>query len=527
MNSMKRLVIPVMATISMLSCSHPCTVAENDGPLSWGDQGNGTYINPVLVADYSDPDVIRVGDTFYMVASDFHFMGMQILKSADLVNWEFVTRLYDRLDFPQYDDMEGYSHGSWAPSIRYHDGKFYVYFCTPTEGLFMTCANNPEGPWSELLFVHKGDEDCGWEDPCPFWDEDGQAYLGRSQLGAGPIILHKMSADGTELLDDGVEIYNGDVAEGTKFLKKDGWYYLLIPEGGVSSGYQVALRSRNIYGPYERRVVLEQGMTDINGPHQGGFVDAPDGSWWFMHFQHTDALGRIVHLQPVHWADCWPVVGVDIDRNGIGEPVHCWTMPVTGGSISKPASSDDFSSVELGTQWQFNHNPVNDGWSLSENPGKLTIHALKADTFREARNTFTQKMMGFTGTITVKLETADIAEGQHSGLAFMGADEFIIGVRKIDGKTEVYRENYSNETYSPDGEVPFRGKRIWLRCTYDTASGTGSMSYSSNGDEFISLGSNVKPSYGWWKGPRPGIFCYNTIEDAGDGIFDDFKYDFD
>lgn len=509
-----------------MSCGNQPSIAVVDGPVSWGDQGDGTYVNPILVADYSDPDVIRVGDTFYMVASDFHFMGIQILESKDLVNWKFITQVYERLDFPRYDNMDGYSDGSWAPSIRYHDGRFYVYFCTPTEGLFMTSAENPEGPWDELTFVHEG-TGRGWEDPCPFWDEDGQSYLGRSQLGAGPIILHKMSADGKQLLDDGVEIYHGDVAEGTKFLKKDGWYYLLIPEGGVATGVEVALRAKNIYGPYERKVVLEQGTTDVNGPHQGGYVDTPDGSWWFMHFQHTGELGRIVHLQPVHWEDGWPLTGVDLDGNGVGEPVHSWTMPVAGGPVSKPASSDDFSSAELGAQWQFNHNPVDGEWSLSENPGKLTIHALKADSFRLARNTLTQKMMGFTGTITVKLWTADLAEGQHSGLAFLGSDEFIIGVRKADGVTEVYRENCSDGGYSADGSTPFSGKCIWLRCTYNTGDATGSMSYSADGEEFTVLGGNVKPSYGWWKGPRPGLFSYNTEEDAGAGVFDEFEYIFD
>lgn len=522
---MRRSAILAIAALAVISCTND--VAQDNPVISWGDQGDGTYVNPVLVADYSDPDVIRVEDTFYMVASDFHFMGIQILKSKDLVNWEFITQIYDRLDFARYDNMEGYSNGSWAPSIRYHDGKFYVYFCTPTEGLFMTCAENPEGPWEELTFVHEGGPDLGWEDPCPFWDEDGQAYLGRSQLGAGPIYLHKMSADGKQLLDEGVVIYEGDVAEGTKFLRKDGWYYLLIPEGGVAGGYQVALRSKDIYGPYERKVVLEQGSTAVNGPHQGGYVDAPDGSWWFMHFQHTDILGRIVHLQPVQWVDGWPLTGEDYDGNGIGEPVSRWTKPVAGCNPSKPASSDDFESLNLGAQWQFNHNPVDGEWSLAENPGKLSIHALQADSFCNARNTLTQKMMGYTGIITVKLGTSDLAEGQYSGLAFLGGEEFIIGARKIDGKTEIYRENRIDGEYAEDAAAAFDGKCVWLRCEYDTADGTGSMSYSADGCEFITLGGNVKPAYGYWKGPRPGLFSYNTMQTAGVAVFDDFEYSFD
>lgn len=197
---------------------------------SWGDQGNGTYINPILNADYSDPDVIRVNDKYYMVASEFHYMGIQLLESDDMVNWKLVTKIYDRLDFPEYDKNQRYGGGSWAPSIRYHDNKLWVYFCTPHEGLFMTNAEKPEGPWAPLINVKNV---AGWEDPCPFWDEDGKAYLGRSKRGAGPIIIHKMSPDGTKLLDDGVTVYTGPVAEGTKIHKKDGYYYMSIPEGGV------------------------------------------------------------------------------------------------------------------------------------------------------------------------------------------------------------------------------------------------------------------------------------------------------
>ena len=218
----------------------------NHVTLDWGDQHNGTYKNPVLNADYSDPDVIRVGDKYYMVASDFHYLGMQVLESSDLVNWQLVSQIYDRFDYPGWDANRHYGGGSWAPAIRHHDGRFYVYFCTPDEGLFMSTAEDAHGPWSPL---HCLKEVSKWEDPCPFWDDNGQAYLGRSQHGAGPIIVHKMSADGRQLLDDGVIVYTGPVAEGTKFMKRDGYYYLIIPEGGVGGGWQTVLRSRNIYGP--------------------------------------------------------------------------------------------------------------------------------------------------------------------------------------------------------------------------------------------------------------------------------------
>ncbi len=224
--------------------------------LPWGDQGDGTYRNPILPADYSDPDVIRVGDDFYLVASEFHFMGIQVLHSRDLVNWRIIGRVFDRLTIdPKYDTMQGYAQGTWAPSLRHHDGLFYLYVCTPREGLLRWTAKDPAGPWQHVT-VKQVDQ---WEDPCPFWDDDGQAYLVHSKLGAGPLILHRLSADGTKLLDDGVEIYRGPVAEGPKLFKRAGWYYISLPEGGVEKGGQSILRSRAIYGPYERRVVTPDG----------------------------------------------------------------------------------------------------------------------------------------------------------------------------------------------------------------------------------------------------------------------------
>ena len=289
----------MVLTLSMLSATvdaRPDFVEEDTE--GWGDQGNGTYRNPVLNADFSDPDVIRVGSKYYMVASDFHFLGMQVLESDDMVNWRYVSQIYRRFDEPGWDDNGHYAGGSWAPAIRHHNGLYYVYFCTPDEGLYMSTASDPRGPWAPLHLVKRV---AKWEDPCPFWDEDGQAYLGRSKHGAGPIIVHRMSADGKQLLDEGTTVYQGPIAEGTKFMKRNGYYYLIIPEGGVGTGWQTVLRAKNIYGPYERKVVLEQDSTNINGPHQGALVDAPDGSWWFYHFQETPVLGRVVHLQPVRW----------------------------------------------------------------------------------------------------------------------------------------------------------------------------------------------------------------------------------
>ena len=579
----------ILFTLLLGSLMALATMAQSETKVltSWGDQGNGTYVNPILNADYSDPDAIRVGDKYYMVASDFHFMGMQVLESTDLVNWTLIAQLYDRLDFPKWDTNERYAGGSWAPAIRYHDGEFWVFFCTPHEGLFMTQATDPRGPWTPLHLVEKVEK---WEDPCPFWDEDGQAYLGRSKHGAGPIIIHKMSPDGKRLLDEGRTVYTGPVAEGTKIHKRDGYYYLSIPEGGVESGWQTVLRSRNIYGPYEKKVVLEQGMTNVNGPHQGAMVDTPDGEWWFLHFQQFNPIGRVVHLQPMHWCDGWPVIGVDQDMNGIGEPVHSWKMPGwqlataesgesslsrnskdskdsrdsrssrdssnsrnsrlssdsinSGDLIYTIPTSDEFTTTNLGLQWQFNHNPVDGAWSLTERKGFLTLHALQSESFRKARNTLTQKSMGYRGEFTIKLNASSLKDGDHAGLACMGKVNHQIGIKKENGKLYIYvgeDEATASDKFkaaTSDGQqiasghadkntLPVTKSTIYLRLHLDGIGNVYSFSYSyvDNDKAFTPIGEPFAMKFGHWKGVRPALFCYNTMGEGGKALFDWVKYD--
>jgi len=494
------------------SCSQLTAQTERQTVLTtWGDQGNGTYVNPVLCADYSDPDVIRVGERYYMVASDFHFTGMQLLVSDDLVNWSILTQVYHRFDLPGWDTNERYAGGSWAPALRYHEGRFWIYFCTPHEGLFMTQAEQPEGPWSPL---HQVKAVAKWEDPCPFWDDNGQAYLGRSQHGAGPIIIHKMSADGRTLLDEGVTVYTGPVAEGTKLMKRNGYYYLSIPEGGVGTGWQTVLRSRNIYGPYEKRITLEQGTTNINGPHQGAIVDTPMGEWWFLHFQHDGALGRVVHLQPMHWEGDWPVMGVDIDRNGIGEPVRVWTKPTVSNPVSKPylpQTSDDFEKNILSPQWQWNHNPVDEAWSLTEHRGQLTLHALKAPDFRHARNSVTQKVMGYQSEATIAIDCEHMTEGGRSGLVCMGKTNEMLGIMKKEGRLILYREN----GFGKQTTIGSPSAKLYLRLTFNIPEKAYRFSYSKDGKRFTTTGDPFFVDFGNWKGVRFGIYHFNTIADGG------------
>ena len=471
----------------------------------WGDQGDGTYRNPVLNADFSDPDVIRVGSKYYMVASDFHFLGMQVLESDDMVNWQYISQIYRRFDEPGWDTNAHYAGGSWAPAIRYHNGLFYVYFCTPDEGLYMSTAKDSHGPWAPLHLVKRVEK---WEDPCPFWDEDGQAYLGRSRHGAGPIIVHRMSPDGKTLLDEGVTVYEGPVAEGTKFMKRNGFYYLIIPEGGVGQGWQTVLRSRNIYGPYQRKVVLEQGSTKINGPHQGALVDAPDGSWWFYHFQETPVLGRVVHLQPARWQDDWPLMGVDLDGNGIGEPVECWKKPISSND-SRPLRTDDDFSGPLGLQWQWNHNPVDTHWNLSARQGWLTLQALPAVDLKACRNMLTQKVVGWQSESTTMVESSG---DNFAGLFCTGKEFRGIGLCK-DG---IYVEAGGQRQLVQKGQFA----QVWFRVTNDCQQNRHQFAYSIDGEHFISAGKAFPMRGGYWKGIRTGLFCYGN---DGKAQFDYFQ----
>lgn len=458
-------------------------------PLAWGDQGDGTYRNPILPADFSDPDAIRAGDDFYLVASDFHFIGMQILHSRDLVNWEIIGQVYRRLGMAtKYDAMTGYGEGTWAPTLRYHDGHFYVFVCTPYDGLFMWHAQNPAGPWSETVTVKAVER---WEDPCPFWDDDGRAYLVHSLKGAGPLILHRMSPDGTRLLDEGVEIYRGPTAEGPKLFKRRGWYYISLPEGGVSKGGQTVLRARNIYGPYERHEALPPGS-----PHQGALIELPDGDWWFLGFKSTGFLGRITHLLPVAWApDDWPVFG---DR---GQTVERWAKPRVGRSypVRHPQRSDDFNGHTLSPVWQWNHNPVDAAWSLTERPGWLRMKALPAASLAAARNTLTEKLWGNAGNIEVKLDVGALAEGQRAGIAFMSGDAFDwVGVTQAHGVRRVAWNG---------GEGPECNRReLWLRGQYQ--GNAARLFYSLDGTTYTDTGAKVELKFGKWKGARIAVFCY-------------------
>ncbi len=496
----------VITALALAGCV-PATSRTDTGisepVLTWGDQGNGMYRNPVLKADYSDPEIIRAGDDFYLIASDFHFSTMQVLHSKDLVNWQYCGKVFDRLTMsPKYDRMTAYAEGTWAPAMRYHNGEFYIFVCTPNDGLFMFHAKNPAGPWSDAVTVKAI---AGWEDPCPFWDDDGQAYLVHSLRGSGPIIIHKMSEDGTKLLDDGQQVYRGPNAEGPKMQKRHGYYYISLPEGGFQRGGQTMLRSKNIYGPYERREVLAG-----TGEHQGGFVELDNGEAWFIGFKEqynsAAALGRICYLEPVTWgADDWPVFGNNT------QPVTEWKKPNVGKTypIVRPATNDEFDAKTLGLQWQWNHNPVDDHWSLTERPGYLRLKALPATSLATARNTLTQKLWDDTGVIDIKLDISKLVDGDHAGLAFMTGNRF--------GNVGIIQENGVRKIEWAGGQSPaVTGNTIWLRGTYQGIEAR--FAYSLDGVKFVDVSGVTRMGFASWKGSRPAIYC------SGPGGYVDVDY---
>lgn len=478
------------------------------------------FRNPILFADYSDPDVIRDGDRYYLVASTFHFVpGIPILQSKDLVHWSILGHAVQRMEMDPRYSFEGgnrYGGGVWAPSIRKHNDFFYIYFPTPDEGIFVTRAREISGPWSKPVPVIA---EAGLEDPCPIWDDDGNAYLVHSRKGAGPLILHRMSADGLHVLDEGkVIVQDRDhlpTLEGPKFYKRHGYYYIFAPFGGVGTGAQAVLRSRNIYGPYDYHVVLAQGSTAINGPHQGGYVETPEGDGWFLHFQSRGAHGRIVHLEPVRWKDDWPVMGKvtgDAAAEGAtGSPVPSGavTLRATVKETARPQTSDEFSHTSLGQQWEWNHNPDDASWSLTARPGFLRLTPAPAADLLSARNTLTQSMQDNAFEFTARIDVSSMTDGARTGLTMF--EKNASGLEVVQSGSE-RRLNFFHLAERTVGPVVTE-KMLQLRVRVD--GDQAAYSYSlDDGRTFQTLGPVTHMGFSWWKGARPSLFAYTTAHAA-------------
>ena len=541
---------------------------ENVGSLSGGDQGDGTYKNYVLVADYSDPDVIRVDDTYYMVTSTFHLNpGLTILESKDLVNWSFTSNAIEDMSVlsPQfsYQAMDGYSAGIWAPSLRYHKGTFYIHVGGPLIGLVVCKANDIHGPWTvERMKMTKPWTGRKLIDCCPFWDDDGKAYFAASEpyntADAQWIDYHnyifEMSEDGVTLLDNGVIVHTGWVSEAMKIYKINGWYYLFYSESPGDEGRirsQYAARSRSIYGPYQIcKLVHSHGRPD-QGPNQGGLVEDVDGNWWFLcHGMSRAPLssnGRQLMLLPVYWENGWPMIGEDLDGDGVGEMIWRHKKPACKSSVTPhlPAATDEFDKPELGLQWSWNHKDRPDRWSLTERPGYLRLKACKPvlnGGFYHACNTLTQRIMGETGTIDAVLDTSGMIDGQYAGLCLQADPSLLLGVYQENGKkyirwqyTRYPRTNDASSTAYDDNfyqkdicEIPAQaggGTSVYFRMKIRGEKAR--LYYSLDGEENTLAEDWIRFGFFAWRGGRPGFFTYNEFDEGGVADFDYFRYAID
>lgn len=505
------------------------------------DQGKN-YRNPILYADYSDPDVIRVGDDYYMTASSFNETpGLPILHSKDMVNWKLVNYAIQDILPKEHFSTPKRGDGVWAPSMRFHNGEFYIYWGDPDFGIYMVKTKDPLGKWNDPVLVMQGK---GLIDSCPFWDEDGNAYLvhgwARSRAGVKSILtLNKMNPEGTQVLDKGIHVFDGHDAhptvEGPKMYKRNGYYYIFAPAGGVATGWQLVLRSKNIYGPYEEKIVLEQGSTKINGPHQGAWVDTPSGEDWFYHFQDVDAGGRIIHLQPVKWEKDWPFIGTDYNKNGIGEPVLTYRKPNVGQSypIVTPPETDEFDGEKLGLQWQWSANE-NIVWS-SKLPGQkfLRLFSIKVpeseNNLWNVPNLLTQKFPApnFAASTKVKLTPEDAKEGKTAGLLVMGLDhQSIVITNKPDG---FYIQLRRAEKADKGGEekilfeTKLKSNEVYLKVNVNEPNGLCQFSYSENGKNFFKAGDVFQAKPGKWIGAKIGLYSISTSK-APRGGYADFDW---
>lgn len=581
---------------------HHCGKDVQDIIFRYFDQNLGnSYRNPILYADYSDPDICRVGNDYYMTSSSFnHFPGLQILHSTDLVNWELIGAALTDYPGPGWDDAKPWDvlapglepqmprvpgeqdwraipqHGCgvWAPAIRYHNGEFYIYCGDPDRGIFMVKTKDPRGRWEDPVWLVKAK---GYIDPCPLWDSQGRAWLTHGCAGSragvkSVLFIAPMSGDGASLLDRSRIIYDGHntqpTIEGTKFYEYDGYYYIFSPAGGVKTGWQTVLRAEDPYGPYEEKIVMAQGDSPVNGPHQGGWVETQNGEFWFVHFQDKDAYGRIVHLQPMTWKDGWPIIGEDKDGDGVGTPVTVFRKPdLPSSAVAQPAESDEFDTVGPGLQWQWAAVPSPYWYYNDAAAGTMRLYSVQqSESWRnlwDTPNLIMQKFPAENFTVTTKLSFVPNPQlkprGENCGLVIMGesyaslrladtadgiklqlvecidadkgTDEKVLFEESLqDDMLPVPFSNvYMSNTVPPVKPLEYKEAVIYLRaevrsiprlgdvpdaeCTfYYSTDGSQWLRVQNNGDNYI-----FKARPGRWIGAKVGLYCnrYHSKNDSG------------
>ena len=500
---------------------------------AWGDQGDGSYVNQIVPADLSDLDAIRVGADYYAISSTIQYApGMAVLHSKDLVNWAIIghaaadlARIGPELN---WDRMNRHGDGVWAGAIRHHDGRFWVYFNTPDEGFFVTSATNPAGPWEPLTAMWRV---TGWNDVCPFWDDDGQGYLATTHFADNyKIHLFRLGADNRSLvMSSDTVIHQSNRSEASKLYKIDGRYYHFYSE--VRGGARMVMmnRSANLYGPYETRQLNRTSARGDREPNQGGIVQAPSGAWYFLTHHGTGGYweGRSMSLLPVTWRDGWPIIG-QVGADGIGTMVWDGRVPAGGNgapldALSGVVTNDDFSRTALRPAWEWNYQPRADRWSLTERRGFLRLRSftpLGGNNLTRVGNVLTQRAFKSTAsTVTVRLEIGGLADGQHAGLSHFAATYASLGVSRAGGVTTLTLNVNGTLSYGPQLAVA----AIWLRSTWGL-DGVSRFSYSTDGRAFTTFGSTYQLTWGGYRGDRVGIFTYHTSGSGGHVDVDTFQY---
>jgi beta-xylosidase len=548
--------------LASLALSVAAMAQSNYKSQVWSpDNGDGTFTNPVINADYSDPDVCvgASGEDFYLTASSFsHVPGLPILHSKDLVNWQIVNHAikalppYDRYNVPQH------GNGVWAPSIRYNQNNqlYYIYWGDPDLGVFVTTAKDPEGTWTEPKCIIPGK---GMIDTCPLWDEDGRCYLvngwanSRCQFNS-VLTVREMTPDGMQAISDPVIVFDGNgtndrTSEGPKFYKRDGWYWIMNPAGGVPIGHQLAMRSRSPFGPYESKTVLAQGDTNVNGPHQGGWVHLKSGEDWFLHFQDKEAYGRVVWLEPVKWVDGWPTMGEKVGKvkaygkleKYCGQPVLTYKKPKVNVPVNvpvNPVESDEFNTTVLGKQWQWNAN-YDQTYGMPTPYGyyRVFCHRQSADykNMWEAGNLLLQKTPADNFTATAKVEVTAKDEDQYGGITVFGMDYSALVLRRVGDEFQLQQITCKKadkggaedvkvlKTFKPSAAdkvdyQPALHRQMYMRLSVKYIGGKNSdgtnkheahvqFAYSEDGKKFHDCGDVFTMRQGKWVGAKVGILA--------------------
>lgn len=488
------------------------------------------YTNPVILSDYSDPDVIRVGDDFYMVASSFnHVPCVPVLHSKNLVEWELINYVMDEIPFPHFDEV-CHGRGVWAVSLRFHNGKFYCLIPFPDEGIFVSETDDPRGKWSPPRPLLTGK---GYEDPCPIW-ADGKCFVVfafvKSRIGFNSLLAVfetdeelNVKADGYKIIYDGHDI--APKIEGPKFYKHGGYYYILAPAGGVQTGWQVALRSKEIYGEYETKIIMVQGDTEVNGPHQGALVDLDDGGkkWAFIHFQDMGPYGRVIHLQPAIWLNEWILTGKIEEESLPASPVEGDEYPIAVSTGYRIDASDEFNSEKLSLIWQTPANRKKSWYGLKDG---LRLFCVKYDcpALSDLPQLFMQKVqfLSFDATAECKLNFA--SDGDEAGFTVFGRNyAYVCAVRRNGAD---YIEIRTGQIGGNVDEVLF----ISPPCEDETVSFKLCAKYEERhrlSYKFFINGKAFNKKFyaerGVWTGAKIGVYARSSAHSTGSATFKYFR----